>query len=95
MTLSEKKQTDNDERQMEVDRTIKFMHHIGKLQCQCSLKFKQTYVIQSYSHVVICRQILLRGCVGLMWKYINYKIFDRQYNIFVNSARTKRTFAPI
>ena len=47
MTLSEKKQTDNDERQMEVDRTIKFMHHIGKLQCQCSLKFKQTYVIQS------------------------------------------------
>ena len=33
MTLSEKKQTDNDERQMEVDRTIKFMNHIGKLQC--------------------------------------------------------------
>ena len=47
------------------------------------------------AHVVICRQILLRGCVGLMWKYINYKIFDRRYNIFVNSARTKRTFTPI
>ena len=49
----------------------------------------------SGTHVVICRQILLRGCVGLMWKYINYKIFDRRYNIFVNSARTKRTFTPI